>query len=170
MAALLVAATIALSAATSVPPPGPHEPPPIDDEWVRWRTLCVQVGMCEPQRGYFESIPPPTTTTTTTAPPVVVTAPAPASVSSGVEQWRDLVAAWFPADQVDFALAVMACESGGNPSAYNPSSASGLFQVKTFWADAYGVSHDALFDPATNVEIAAWIWGTQGGWSHWSCA
>jgi len=167
----LAAAVILAAAASTVPAPGPHEPPTIDREWVRFRTLCVQVGMCERQRGYFESIPPPTTTTTTTAPPpVVVAAPVPVSYTSGVEQWRSLVAAYFPASEVDFALCVMAGESGGNPSAYNPSGATGLMQVMTpLWSDHYGVAASALFDPVTNMEIAAAVWASQG-WGAWSAA
>jgi uncharacterized protein YabE (DUF348 family) len=56
------------------------------------------------------------------------TAPAPpvaARASSG--QWRDMVCTydW----DCDWALAVIACESGGNPEAYNPQGYVGLFQV-----------------------------------------
>jgi len=167
----LAAAVILAAAASTVPAPGPHEPPTIDREWVRFRTLCVQVGMCERQRGFFESIPPPTTTTTPPPPPpVVVAAPAPASYTSGVEQWRSLVAAYFPASEVDFALCVLAGESGGSPTAYNPSTAAGLMQVHwATWGDHYGVSVEDLFDPSTNMRIAADIWANYG-WSHWSAA
>ena len=50
-------------------------------------------------------------------------------VGAGVEQWRPLVAAYFPAGEVDRALCIMQHESRGNPNAKNPrSSAAGLFQ------------------------------------------
>jgi soluble lytic murein transglycosylase-like protein len=86
-----------------------------------------------------------------------------------VERWRDLVAAYFPASEVDTALAVMACESGGDPNAYNPSGASGLMQVLASWADNFGVLPDQLFDPETNIWIASELWA-DGGWTHWACA
>ena len=71
---------------------------------------------------------------------------------------------------MDKALQVMACESGGDPNTYNPSGAAGLMQVQwPSWGDHYGVTLEDLFDPATNMRIAADIWAN-GGWSHWSCA
>ena len=53
-----------------------------------------------------------------------------------IEQWRSLVAAYFPASRVDEALAILQCESLGDPDAYNPySGASGLFQfLPSTWA------------------------------------
>lgn len=90
-------------------------------------------------------------------------------IGGNVEQWRALVAAYFPSDQVDRALCIISYESGGNPGAKNPrSSARGLFQILgSLWAPYYGISQDALYDPATNVNIAVKIWG-QSGWSAWS--
>lgn len=85
-----------------------------------------------------------------------------------VEQWRGLVAAYFPADQVDRALRIMACESGGNPNAYNPSGASGLFQVLASWADNFGLSPSDLFVPEINVMVASKLY-YDGGWGHWVC-
>ena len=103
----------------------------------------------------------------------VEAAPASPSVGAdwgaGVEQWRSLVAAYFPADQVDFALQVMKCESGGDPNAYNPSRTSGLMQVLASSADNFGVSPDDLFNPETNIWIASELY-YDGGWSHWTCA
>ena len=114
-----------------------------------------------------EPSPPPTTTEAAAQPPSASPA---IEVSAGVEQWRSLVAAYFPADQVDKALAVMACESGGDPTESNPSGAKGLMQVMTpLWSDHYGVSADALYDPETNMWIAGDIYANYG-WSHWSCA
>lgn len=86
--------------------------------------------------------------------------------TSDVEQWRPLIASVFPAGQVDYALCVIKYESGGNPDAYNPSTASGLFQVKSSIWGGFG----NLFDPATNVAAAYYIWsqygwGLPGGWT-----
>ena len=87
----------------------------------------------------------------------------------GVERWRSLVTAYFPAGEIDTALRVMACESGGNPDAYNPSGATGLMQVMGWWAPEYGYQPADLFDPGVNIEVAAAIWAVYG-WEAWSCA
>jgi soluble lytic murein transglycosylase-like protein len=84
-------------------------------------------------------------------------------MGSDVEQWRGLVAAYFPGE-VDLALCVMAGESGGNPSALNPSGAAGLFQIMPFWWNKYGGDR---FDPETNVAMARLIRDAQG-WSAWN--
>lgn len=65
--------------------------------------------------------------------------------------------------------AIASCESGLNPSAYNPSGAGGLFQFMagTFAATPYG-SHDR-YDPKWASLAAAWKMRTQGT-SEWACA
>lgn len=68
----------------------------------------------------------------------------------------------------------MMCESGGNPSAHNPSGASGLFQVMPGWADEYqrvtGLPYyDGRFNGDANTRFAAWLQGSDG-WGHWVCA
>lgn len=100
-------------------------------------------------------------------------APIAGTGTAGVEQWRGLVAAYFPASQVERALRVMRCESGGNPNAKNPrSSARGLFQhLSRYWptrSAAAGFAGASVFDPTANVATAAWLWRT-GGWGHWVC-
>jgi hypothetical protein len=94
------------------------------------------------------------------------------SAPGDVEQWRSLVSAYFPADQVDRALCLVWYESRGDPDAYNPTSgASGLFQhLPRYWADRStraGWTGASIFDPEANVAVAAWLWST-GGWQHWS--
>lgn len=91
--------------------------------------------------------------------------------SAQVEQWRGLVASIWPASEVDNVLAVMQCESGGNPWAHNTvnEDSRGLLQINvgpgahTQWA-----SYD-LFDPATNLQLAYQLWQSQG-WAPWTCA
>lgn len=104
--------------------------------------------------------------------------PSSPTYAGGVEQWRYLVVAYFPADQVDKAMAVMACESGGNPNADNPSSsAAGLFQfLKSTWDNMVPLSvtggsyaSGQVYDPEANVRAAAWLLAAEG-WSQWSCA
>jgi soluble lytic murein transglycosylase-like protein len=86
-------------------------------------------------------------------------------MGGNVEQWRGLVEAYF-GGEANHALAIVACESGGNTYAVNPSSgAAGLFQVMPFWWDHYGGDR---FDPETNTRVAKAIRDAQG-WGAWSC-
>ena len=90
-----------------------------------------------------------------------------------VEIWRPLIEQYFEADQVDTALRVMACESGGDPDAKNPnSSASGLFQhLAKYWnsrATAARFPGASVFDPEANIAASAWLQRNHG-WYHWSC-
>ncbi len=96
----------------------------------------------------------------------------PKPFTSGVEQWRSLVATYFRPGDVDRALRIMACESGGNPNAKSPiSSASGLMQhLGKYWATrsaAAGFAGVSIFDPTANVATAAWLRDQPGGWLHW---
>ena len=97
--------------------------------------------------------------------------------SGTVEQWRPLVAAWFRPGDVDRAMRIMQCESGGDPNVMhdysNPASASGLFQhLGKYWASrsaAAGFAGYSVFDPTANVATAAWLRDQRGGWGHWVC-
>ena len=96
-----------------------------------------------------------------------------------IEQWRPLVATYFPSSRVDEALAILQCESLGDPDAYNPySGASGLYQfLPSTWASTSpkaGFSSASPFDPEANVGTAAWLANRyhelgQGYWAPWSC-
>jgi Transglycosylase SLT domain len=95
------------------------------------------------------------------------------TIPPGVEQWRPLVEAYFPPGYVNWAMQIMACESGGDPSATNRSSgAAGLFQfLPRYWAGRAtnaGFSGASPYDPTANVATAAWLLKT-GGESHWEC-
>jgi soluble lytic murein transglycosylase-like protein len=89
------------------------------------------------------------------------------------------VATYFPASRVDEALAILQCESLGDPDAYNPySGASGLFQfLPSTWASTSpkaGFAGAGAFEPEPNVGTAAWLAGRyqelgQGYWAPWSC-
>ena len=90
-----------------------------------------------------------------------------------VEVWRPLVEAHFAPGDVARALAVISCESSGDPDAKNPkSSASGLFQhLGRFWPERSvkaGLAGADIFDPSANVAVAAWLVYEGGGWSHWN--
>jgi soluble lytic murein transglycosylase-like protein len=84
-----------------------------------------------------------------------------------VEQWRPLVAQYFPAKAVNAALRVMACESGGNPTAQNTrSSAGGLFQFLDGSWKRWG--NGPKYDPEANIQAAA-AYYRHAGWAPWSC-
>jgi peptidoglycan hydrolase CwlO-like protein len=103
------------------------------------------------------------------------------AIGPSVEKWRPLVEEHFPADLVDQALAVMRCESWGNPFAVNPySGASGLFQFMAgtwVWtAPAAGYTGADRFDPEANIASAAYLVDysirmghRNGAWGRWSC-
>ncbi len=120
-------------------------------------------------------------TGTTEAPPETTTTTAAATAGAGAEQWRGLVAAYFPSELVEQALVVIQCESRGDPAARNPySGASGLFQFmpRTWsWAsEGAGFAGADVYDAEANVAAAAWLvdyslaTGHGGGaWGHWNC-
>ena len=75
---------------------------------------------------------------------------------------------------VDDALYhIIACESVGDPDAYNGSTGvTGLFQMDDGWfpyLDDVGFKGVSRFDPHANAALAAWLWRETGGWSHWHC-
>lgn len=119
------------------------------------------------------TVPPPSEPPSpTTTVPVALTAPASAP-GGGCGGWDGLVASLWPAEQVATACRILACESGGNPRAYNPSGASGLFQIMPLWAEDFGrvtgqPYYDGRFDPYANATFARWLWG-ESGWQPWSC-
>jgi len=88
----------------------------------------------------------------------------------GVEQWRPLISEYFPTGQVEHALKIVACESGGDPAAKNPTStARGLFQIlASLWAPYFDVTYNDLYHPETNTALARRIYD-QSGWNAWTC-
>lgn len=69
----------------------------------------------------------------------------------------------WPLDEWPTVGRVMACESGCDPAAHNPSGASGLMQLMPMW----WAGRDP-FDPATNLALALHVHAVQG-WRAWSC-
>ena len=100
-----------------------------------------------------------------------------ATLPSSVTRWTWLVYdafnAWCAPHVVDDALHIIACESVGDPDAYNGATGvSGLFQMHPLWhgqLDDLGFSGVSVFDPHANAALAAWLWRDTGGWSHWAC-
>lgn len=91
-------------------------------------------------------------------------------IKPGVEQWRPLVEQYFPASQVDNALAIMSAESGGNTTALSSTQDRGLFQINQCHRAKVGGNLDALYDPETNVKVAYLIWSSNGSWRPWTTA
>ena len=97
------------------------------------------------------------------------------SPGGNVEQWRPLVAAYFPAGEVDRALCIMGHESRGDPNAKNPrSTAAGLFQfLRSTWnsvpLSVSGGSYQSgqVYQAEPNIRAAAWL-QARSGWTQWS--
>lgn len=88
-------------------------------------------------------------------------------MGADVEQWRDLAYSFF-GDEVETALAVMACESGGNPYAVSRTNDHGLMQINyPTWGGHFGLSKADLYDPTTNLWVAKQIRDIQG-WNAWT--
>jgi hypothetical protein len=90
-----------------------------------------------------------------------------------VERWRGLVDRYFTGQgESEHALAIIRCESVGDPNAVNPSSGTaGLFQHRPqYWAArsaAAGWAGASILDPEANIAVAAWL-VHKDGWQHWS--
>lgn len=158
---------ILVAAACWVPPiplqPLPPPPPLVRSELQEhgWRLPAPEVVARAPS--------PPAPSPPAREPVLAPPPPAP----TGVEQWRTLVTKWF-GDRTDEALAVIACESGGNQSAVNSrSGAAGLFQhLPRYWPErsaAAGWAAADIIDAEANIAVAAWL--SRGGtdWTHWEC-
>lgn len=84
-----------------------------------------------------------------------------------VERWRWLVMDVFygaSSAEIDYILAIMQCESGGNPNATGAQGERGLLQVHPRWHP------DATYDPEGNLRAAYRISNGGRDWSAWSCA
>jgi soluble lytic murein transglycosylase-like protein len=96
-----------------------------------------------------------------------------AEAPRAVEGWRSLVAGYFKAQDVDLALAIIHCESRGDPGAVNPrTGASGLFQqMPHLWpsrSSAAGFAGASILNPQANIAASAWLVYSGGGWRHWT--
>ncbi len=87
--------------------------------------------------------------------------------SGNCEDYRSLVAKYFPANQVNNALYTMKKESGCRANAISDTNDHGLMQINYRW-HAAKVNHNInrLYDPETNIRIASDIW-KDSGWRAW---
>ncbi len=105
-----------------------------------------------------------------------------------VERWRSLTEQVFPADEVNDVLAVIQCESFGDPTSRNMEEwgqeSVGLLQINEGWLTGWQdpdwafPGHDGqpvdLEDPATNLRAAKFIRyfevvTEQDAWAEWAC-
>jgi hypothetical protein len=82
----------------------------------------------------------------------------------GVEQWRGLVSEIFPSYVVDYVLAIMQCESHGDPNETGAAGEMGLMQIHPDF------HYDATYDPYGNLVAAYRISSGGTDFSAWSCA
>jgi hypothetical protein len=84
---------------------------------------------------------------------------------------------YFLADDFDWAMRVILCESSGREEVVNRRSKStGLFQhLPKFWEERHVLANDAgyvndgdMFDPDDNIAVAAWLYYEYGGSRHWN--
>lgn len=100
------------------------------------------------------------------AAPVAHHVPAPAS--SSVYSTAELAQLWEsaggPAGAASEAARVAECESGGRTNAYNPSGATGLWQILG------SVRPGNLYDPSVNAANAVAKYEASGDtWAQWTC-
>jgi len=113
---------------------------------------------------------------------------------SAAGEWRSVVTQAFEERgleaEIQHALAIVACESLGDPFITTPSSPDGTFVVGLFqhkeiyWAsraESAGVPGASIFDPLANARVAAWMVARsiaqnsgdadveRPGWTHWVC-
>lgn len=86
--------------------------------------------------------------------------------------WAPLIEQYFLERDVFRALAVVHCESSGDPQvSHRSSGAAGLFQhLPEFWEErtaAAGQAGSNIFDPEANIAVASWLVYEGGGWKHW---
>lgn len=94
------------------------------------------------------------------------TKPAVAVSGGNCESYRGLVAKYFAADQIDNALLTMKKESGCNTMALSSTQDRGLLQINRVHASKVGGDLNALYDPETNIRVAAQIYSGRG-WNAW---
>lgn len=101
---------------------------------------------------------------------------------TGVD-WRPLVATYFRTEDVDRVLEIIACESSGNPSAWNEQAtshghATGLLQhLEDYWPDrvvkanAAGYTNGGdIWSAEDQMAVSAWLaYRTPQGFGHWVC-
>jgi hypothetical protein len=73
--------------------------------------------------------------------------------------------------EADNALKIVACESGGNPTALGDTNtkypSAGLFQIRLL--PERGITKEQMFNVDENINYAKMLFDKTGTWRHWSC-
>ena len=91
-----------------------------------------------------------------------------------VEDWSLLVSRYWQGRDFDRAMSIMACESGGDPTAVSFTDDHGLFQHNAYWSardhrfEQVGYTWADRYNPEANAAAAHWLW-SQRGWAAWTC-
>jgi len=85
---------------------------------------------------------------------------------SNADTLEQVIAATWPANEQAEAIGVAYEESGGNPTALNPSGAYCLFQLMPETAAGMGANYEALSDPYYCSKVAAQLQDAYG-WGPW---
>lgn len=81
-----------------------------------------------------------------------------------------LTAAGWPRELHEAALAIIQCESRGNPNAISATGDYGLFQINAAtWAEFFGEPPSTWLDPLTNARRALVIYQRSGSRAPWTC-
>ena len=96
----------------------------------------------------------------------------------------EVFTAWELEDEIDRAVAIVACESLADPMIATPAGYGyywvGLFQhTDRYWdarTDRAGIPGASIYDPRANAEVAALLVresidgeSSRGPWAHWGC-
>ncbi len=179
IAAALIAPVIPTAAAHEITE-GPHagEYPHETEDWFRvWLDLVIETGGLTPElvelrAALFEE--DAAWAHSRSVLPIAPSDRAAARPRKGIDRWRPLVSLYFEPRDIDWAMAIIKCESRGDPNARNPrSSARGLFQhLARYWpkrSQKAGWEGASIYDPEANIAVAAWLFYEGGGKSHWTC-
>lgn len=87
------------------------------------------------------------------------------------EQYRALIQRYWPRAEWENAYRVMMAESSGNPAAHNTNGedSRGLYQLNVAANANPSLAGENLYDPETNVRLAAQMW-QERGWQPWTTA
>ena len=98
----------------------------------------------------------------------------PAPAQSEYPEWLGYISWYFPEHLVEQAVEVAECESRNHPEAVGAVGEIGLFQIYPRYWSYLLEPGESLYDPETNVRIAATLarYGVErfgDPWHYWSC-